>query len=53
MLNEAAPGRSRPVDPHDLSCTFISSYWKEMILQYFVRTDQHDERLPRAFCPAV
>ncbi|MBP8786115.1 MAG: hypothetical protein KBH41_01400, partial [Azonexus sp.] len=23
------------------------------ILQHFVRTNQHDERFPRAFCPAV
>jgi hypothetical protein len=48
MLDEAATRRSRLTEPHDLFCTFISSPLREVILQYFVRINQHDERKFRA-----
>ncbi|MDZ7585705.1 MAG: hypothetical protein U0938_12880, partial [Thiobacillus sp.] len=47
-LDEAATRRSRLAEPHDIFCTFISSPLREVILQYFVRINQHDERFGRA-----
>ncbi|MDP2995645.1 MAG: hypothetical protein Q8N46_11060, partial [Anaerolineales bacterium] len=46
-LDEAATRRSRLAEPHDIFCTFISSPLREVILQYFVRINQHDERFGR------
>lgn len=47
-LDEAATRRSRLVEPHDIFCTFIPSFLRGLIVQYFVRKNQHDDHHGRA-----
>jgi hypothetical protein len=47
-LDEAATRRSPLSEPSDIFCTFTPSPLREVILQYFVRINQHDERFFRA-----
>ena len=49
LLNEAATRRNRLAEPHDLFCIFTPSNPKDVILQYFMRINQHDERHGGAF----
>lgn len=43
LLDEAATRRNRLLRHHELFCTFIPSILMGLILQYFVRIDQHDD----------
>ena len=46
-LDEAATRRSRLLRHHELFCTFIPLMPRGLILQYFVRINQHDDNKQR------
>jgi hypothetical protein len=48
-LDEAATRRSRLAEPYDIFCPFIPSLPRGLIVQYFVRINQHDDHHHRAF----
>jgi hypothetical protein len=47
MLDEAATRRNRLLLRHELFCTFIPLMLRGLIVQYFVRINQHDDNTHR------